>query len=255
MAQTLRAASVARALAVNYLTFGMLSLRHGGRVPLRQRALWMHRSCRRVARAFQLEIAWEGTPPAAGLITSNHLSYLDVLAFASVMPCVFVSKADVLHWPVFGMLARFGGTLFVNRERRTAVESVSQQMEAVLAEGFPLVLFPEGTSTDGSEVLPYFPSLLEAAIRVCAPITPAAVAYASPGRTESGFCYFGDVSFLPHLRSLLRVPRAEARVRFGLTMQSFRDRKQAARELREHTLALRGALPDLPPVEGPVSTA
>uniref|UniRef100_A0A7V5CTW6 1-acyl-sn-glycerol-3-phosphate acyltransferase n=1 Tax=Acidobacterium capsulatum TaxID=33075 RepID=A0A7V5CTW6_9BACT len=240
--QALRAARIALALTVNYVTFGLLCMRHGGRVPLRTRVLWMHHSCRRVARALHLEIASEGRPPVAGLITSNHLSYLDVLAYASVMPCVFVSKADVLHWPVFGMLARFGGTLFVNRERRTAVESVSRQMEAVLAEGLPLVLFPEGTSTDGSEVLPYFPSLLEAAIRVRAPITPAAVSYASPGRAESGFCYYGDVSFLPHLRSLLRVPRAEARVRFGPTMQGFPDRKQAARELRAHTLALRADL-------------
>lgn len=213
----------------------------------------MHSSCRRVARAFRLKIAWEGQPPAAGLITSNHLSYLDVLAFASVTPCIFVSKADVLHWPVFGMLARFGGTLFVNRERRTAVEVVSLQMEAVLAEGLPLVLFPEGTSTDGSEVLPYFPSLLEAALRARAPITPAAVAYAAPGRPESSFCYYGDVSFLPHLRSLLRVPWAQAKVSFGPTQRGFQDRKQAARELREDTLALRAAMSVPQPVEAQTS--
>jgi 1-acyl-sn-glycerol-3-phosphate acyltransferase len=240
--QALRAARIALALAVNYVTFGLLCVRHGGRVPLRTRALWMHHSCRRVARAFHLEIAQEGISPAAGLITSNHLSYLDVLAFASVMPCVFVSKADVLHWPVFGMLARFGGTLFVNRERRTAVESVSQQMEAVLAEGLPLVLFPEGTSTDGSEVLPYFPSLLEAAVRCRASFTPAAIGYAAPGRPESSFCYYGDVSFLPHLRSLLRVPWAQAKVSFGPTQPGFQDRKQAARGLREHTLVMRADL-------------
>ncbi len=196
-----------------------------------------------------MSVAADGVAPAAGLITSNHLSYLDVLAYASVMPCVFVSKAEVLHWPVFGMLARFGGTLFVNRERRTAVEAVTQQMEAVLASGLPLVLFPEGTSTDGSAVLPYFPSLLEAAVRCHAPLTPAAVGYAAPGRRESDFCYYGEVSFAPHLRSLLRVTRFEARVRLGAASSAFGDRKQAARELREQTVALRTEMREGAPAE------
>jgi 1-acyl-sn-glycerol-3-phosphate acyltransferase len=209
----------------------------------------MHQSCGRVARALRLEITLEDLPPRAGLITSNHLSYLDVVAFAAGMPCVFVSKDEVVHWPIFGMLARFGGTLFVNRARRTAVDSVAQQMEAVLAAGLPLVLFPEGTSSDGSEVLPYFPSLLQAAIRARTQITPAAVAYAAPGRSESDFCYYGNVSLLPHLRSLLRVPRTQARVRFGLTQTGFPDRKHAARELREHTVALRAGMRGGVPME------
>ena len=197
-----------------------------------------------MAGAFQIDVRAEGALPASGLIASNHLSYLDVLAFAAVTPCVFVSKAEVLHWPIFGMLARFGGTLFVQRERRTAVEAVTRQMEAVLAAGLPLVLFPEGTSTDGSEVRPYFPSLLEAAVRCQTVLTPAAIGYAAPGWRESNFCYYGSISFLPHLRSLLRVPRTQARVSFGQGLSGFANRKQAAWQLREHTLALRAAMPE-----------
>lgn len=231
-------------MAANFTTFAWLFLYRGGRVSLHDRALWMHHSCRRVARALGMNLATIGILPKTGLITSNHLSYLDILAFASAGPFIFVSKSDVLQWPIFGMLARYGGTLFVNRERRTAVGAITQQMEAILSTGLPLVLFPEGTSTDGSHMLPYFPSLLEPALRCSAPITPAAVGYRADGWHESDFCYYGEISFVPHLRSILRIPRSQMHLSFG-PQTGFSDRKQAARQLREQTAALRSQMRSL----------
>lgn len=242
-----RGAGMAFALALNFLDFACLRAAHHGwklrrNLPLTTRAHWMQRSCKRVARALHLSIHEQGTLPQSGLIASNHLSYLDILAYAATMPCVFVSKSEVRGWPVFGLLAKLGGTLFVERERRTGVESLSRQMKAVLKAGLPLVLFPEGTSTDGSVVLPYYPSLLQPALDCEVAITPAAIGYSAQGTAEEQLCYYGEISFAPHLMSVLRIKQTRATVYFGSPEARLTDRKEAARELRDRTLALREEL-------------
>lgn len=239
-----RSLRLSLALAQNYLSFFALWLKHSGRISIHARAHWMHHSCRRVARALHLSLHVNGPIPSRGIIVSNHLGYLDILAFASATPCVFVSRHDVIHWPIFGALARFGGTIFLHRDRRTAVEAASHQILAVLQTGIPVVLFPEGTSTDGSKILPFHPSLLEPAIRSGSAITAAAISYQSPSHPESAFAYFGDVRFLPHLLAMLRVPYAHALLHFHPAPQSFANRKQAAQFLHLHTVALRAALPN-----------
>lgn len=202
----------------------------------------MHRSCLRVSRAMGLAVAVRGDLPGSGLIASNHLSYLDILAFASVTPCIFVSKQDVLRWPVFGTLAKFGGTIFINRERRSAVADVSAKVEQALQAGLPVVLFPEGTSTDGTSVLPYYPSLLEAALRCGSTFTPAAVGYSAAGHEEAEFCYYGEIAFARHLLSVLAKPAPAIQVAFGQSGQQFSDRKEAAAALRQQTMELRNLL-------------
>src|SRR5689334_5567414 len=77
----------------------------GSRQSLAQRAEWLHRASASGLRRLGIEVKYKGPLPEAGLIVSNHLSYLDILVFSSVMPCVFVSKAEVRSWPVFGMMA------------------------------------------------------------------------------------------------------------------------------------------------------
>ena len=128
------------------------------------RAAWLHRATRRHLKIFNLKPAVSGPIPARGLIVSNHLSYLDILVLASVAPAAFVSKADVRGWPMFGWLATLGGTVFIERERRTHVGAVNREVERALADGVPVVVFPEGTSSAGANILPFRSSLLEPAI-------------------------------------------------------------------------------------------
>jgi 1-acyl-sn-glycerol-3-phosphate acyltransferase len=246
-AAAIRALRLILALAQNHISFLALWLRHFGRLSLHSRALWMHHSCRRVARALQFSLHVTGAVPSSGIIVSNHLGYLDILAFASATPCIFVSRHDVTHWPIFGALARFGGTIFLRRDRRTAVDTASRQILAALQSGLPVVLFPEGTSTDGSQVLPFHPSLLEPAIRSGSAITAAAIAYQSSSRPESAFAYYGDVRFLPHLLAMLRVPHTRTLLQFRPSSRLFENRKQAAQFLHRHTVALRTALPTQSP--------
>src|SRR5260370_15925545 len=84
-------------------------------------ALWLQRTARHVGKIFQLEIQSAGTIPARGLLVSNHLSYVDILVLLSLAPAVFVSKSEVKSWPVMGWLAQLGGTVFIDRLRRTHV--------------------------------------------------------------------------------------------------------------------------------------
>src|SRR5262245_18611248 len=82
-----------------------------------ERAEWLHRCCRQGLKRLGISIAVRGQLPARGLVVSNHLSYLDILVYSSISPCVFVSKREVKSWPVFGVMGEIAGTVFIDRSR------------------------------------------------------------------------------------------------------------------------------------------
>ncbi len=180
-----------------------------------------------------------GQRPARGLICSNHLTYLDILVYAAATPCVFVSKHEVRRWPAFGFFASSGGTIFLDRQSRTSAEKAARQMAAVLEAGVPILLFPEGTSTDGGEVLRFHPTLLEPAIQQHMEIAAAAIAYRARGIEERELCWFGDAPFLPHLARILAYGGVSAEVEFYPERKVYADRKLAALELHEQVEAMR----------------
>ncbi|HEU5400527.1 MAG TPA: lysophospholipid acyltransferase family protein, partial [Terriglobales bacterium] len=132
---------------------------------LAERAQWLTDSCRGVLASLGVTVSMEGSMPTHGLIVSNHLSYLDILCYSSTAPCVFVSKVEVRSWPVFGRLATNGGTIYVDRKSRSNAARAAKEIESALRSGIRVVLFPEGTSTAGDNVLPFNAPLLEGAIR------------------------------------------------------------------------------------------
>jgi 1-acyl-sn-glycerol-3-phosphate acyltransferase len=197
-----------------------------------ERALWLQRICRRTSRIFQLEIQVTGEIPAHGLLVSNHLSYLDILLLSSLTPAIFVAKREVRSWPVMGILARLGGTLFIDRQRRTHVGQVNGEIKAALNDGALVVIFPEGTSSDGQGVLPFKSSLLEPATQPQAPLTVGCLQYTlADGDAGAEVCYWGDAVFFPHLLNLLSQPGVHATVRFAAIQQHSRDRKELAQQL------------------------
>src|SRR3974390_684028 len=129
------------------------------------RAAWLHRNSRWHLKIFGYRVDISGQIPTSGLLISNHLSYLDIPAISAATPAVFVSKADVKDWPLFGWLARWSGSIFIERERPLHVGEVKKAIETALAHGALFVLFPEGTSTNGENLLPFRTSLLEPAVR------------------------------------------------------------------------------------------
>ena len=177
-----------------------------------------------------IELRVVGTPPARGLVVSNHLSYLDVVALAAAMPCAFVSKIEVSRWPVFGLTARLGGTIFIDRSSRASAEAVALVIAGRLSIAVPVLVFPEGTSTDGTEVLRFHSRLFEPAVAAEAPITPAAVGYAATdGPPEPELCWFGDEQFLPNLWKILGAKNVCAHVVLGKS-RIYPDRRTASRE-------------------------
>jgi len=203
------------------------------------RAAWLHRSCRRHLRVYGCTVSFEGPLPTTGLLVSNHLSYLDILVISSITPAVFVSKSEVRRWPLFGWLASLAGTVFIQRARRADVVPVNREIESVLADGVLVVVFPEGTSTNGEAVLPFRSPLLEPVATGTHPIAVGRLHYeVDGGDARNDVCYWGDHTFFPHAVKMLGLRAVRAKVRFGKFERTTGDRKELAIQLREAVLKL-----------------
>jgi lyso-ornithine lipid O-acyltransferase len=213
-----------------------------GRVPAARRAAWLHASCARIAKRLALapSISHAQAGDGAGLTVSNHLTYLDILVYGAARPFLFVAKSEVRRWPLLGTLASLGGTIFVDRDRSLQVADATGQIEQALRAGIPVLLFPEGTSSDGSSVLPFRSPLFDSAIRAGASVTAAAVRYHAVDVTEDQVTYWGDMVFLPHLFRTLCVRGLTAEIGFDSPCR-FPDRKCAAREAWRQVHLLRMA--------------
>jgi 1-acyl-sn-glycerol-3-phosphate acyltransferase len=153
---------------------------------------------------------------------------------------MFVAKREVKSWPVMGLLAQLGGTLFIDRQRRTHVGEVNDEIQAALADNALVIVFPEGTSSDGSTVLPFRSSLLEPATRSEHPLTIARLHYTrADGAPDAAVCYWGDATFLPHLLNLLSQPKVRATVQFAPVNNNRTDRKELAQQLHAAVLGLK----------------
>ena len=140
----------------------------------------------RMLQLLGIEVQASGTvQPAPVLLLANHVSWLDILAINAVQPARFVSKADVRRWPLIGYLVASGGTLFIERERKRDALRVVHQVAAALQAGATIAVFPEGTTGDGPQLLPFHANLLQAAIASAAPIQPVALRYGDAGSAFS----------------------------------------------------------------------
>jgi lyso-ornithine lipid O-acyltransferase len=211
-----------------------------GPMTLERRALWLQESARRVLRCIDIESHVEGEPPGCGLVVSNHLSYLDIIIISAAMPCFFVAKMEVDSWPFFGKAARTGGTIFLDRSSLASANSVAEQIAERLSLPVPLLLFPEGTSTDGAQVLRFHSRLIDPATTAGAPITAAAIRYEVGDVEERELCWYGDESFITHLWKVLGVAGFSAQLRFG-EPKIYPHRRVAADQTHDEITAMREA--------------
>jgi 1-acyl-sn-glycerol-3-phosphate acyltransferase len=204
------------------------------------RAQWLQCHSRRALRVFKLQPQTDGVIPASGLLVSNHLGYLDVLVLSAITPAIFVAKREIRNWPLIGLLADLAGTLFVDRERRAQVGRINDEIQVTLAAGALVVLFAEGTSSNGQTVLPFKSALLEPATQQIHPIFVGCIRYAlDDGDVTREVCYWGDHIFFPHLLNLLGKRVVHASVSFKPFQRTSVDRKELARQLREEVLILK----------------
>lgn len=195
-----------------------------------------------VLRAINARVSARGRAPEAPFIlVANHLSYVDIALLASRADAVFIAKSEIASWPLVGLLCKSVGTLFVNRSLRRDVPRVVGEIDRVLANGQGVVLFAEGTSSGGTEVLPFRPSLLEVAARQSTPVSCASLSYrtgseADPARSR--VCWWGDMPFAPHAWRLLTLPGFDATLTFGGEPILDADRKRLAERLHEEVTRL-----------------
>jgi 1-acyl-sn-glycerol-3-phosphate acyltransferase len=207
--------------------------RFAGRLSEQTRIEVLHRWSRRTLPRMGVMIEVTGSPMGAGLIASNHLSYLDIIVYSAIAPCAFVSKLEVRGWPAVGWIATLAGTIYVDRSRRSETQSIQPEIQSALASGLRLFLFPEGTSSDGSRVLPFHSSLFQPAIDLQAPVSAAHITYTVPdGVAGTDACYWGTMHLFPHLIRMLGKHSVTATVNFSPDIFRFTDRKQAAQQMR-----------------------
>jgi len=188
-------------------------------------------------RSVGLTLQVSGTPrPGATLIVANHISWLDIAAIHAAAPHArFVSKADVLQWPLLGWLIRGAGTLFIERERKRDAVRVVHAMAASLQAGDTVAVFPEGTTGTGPALLPFHANLLQAAVATATPVQPVVLRFAdAAGPYSASVVYVGDTTLL---QSLWRVACAQclcAHVQLLPPVASAHaDRRALAEHLRE----------------------
>jgi len=171
-----------------------------GRSPAAINRLW-HRATCRIAG---IRVRTIGTPvrDRPVLFVSNHVSYVDIPAIGAVLDVCFIAKAEVASWPLFGLLAKVSNTVFLKRDRREIREQ-RDRVAALLGNGTSLYLFPEGTSSDGRQVLPFKSALLDAATAGDCLVQPVTVAYHDP---DARYAWYGDMTLVPHLGKVLAVP-------------------------------------------------
>ncbi len=158
-------------------------------------------------------------PKAPALIVCNHLGWLDVLVLLALVPDVaFIAKREVGVWPVVGRVTRAIGSVFVDRKRKRDLLRAIPALERVFAAGRPVVLFAEGTTTDGTVLLPFKSSLFEGAVRAGVPVVPVAFR-PDTGRdgpsVRTHVCWWGDMALVPHLPKVAGTRAVRFVVRIG----------------------------------------
>jgi 1-acyl-sn-glycerol-3-phosphate acyltransferase len=180
------------------------------------------------------------------LLLANHASWLDITVLGAVAPVVFVAKSEVARWPGIGLLAKLQRTIFVERERRHKTGETARNMAARLINGDAVLLFPEGTSSDGIRILPFRSALIGAVHHALGDLThhdrvvvqPVSLAYTRYGGVPIGralrdkVAWYGDIDLVPHLIGILAAGAIDVTVSWGeaRAYDINADRKQIARE-------------------------
>lgn len=210
----------------------------------RQRDARVQAWARAMLRHLGIELKTSGVPVQAGpaLLVSNHLSWVDVIAILAACRCRFVSKADVARWPLFGALVTGAGTLYVRRESRRDAMRVVHRMVQALQDGDVLAVFPEGTTGDGSSVLPFHSNLIQAAISAPAAVQAVALRIVNgrSGAPSRAASYMGDESLMESIWRVLRARELCVAIRFGEPrLAAGRNRRALASDLRAEIVAMR----------------
>ena len=188
-------------------------------------------------RAFGVGLVVRGGPvPPVALVVANHVSWLDIAAIHAVLPQArFVSKAEVLQWPLLGRLIRGAGTLFIVRERPRDAIRVLASMREALAAGDTVAVFPEGTTGDGPQLLPFHANLLQSAVQAAVLIQPVALRFTDPhSRFSAATRFVGDDTLVNSLWQVAAARGLRVQVELLAVVDPQEgDRRQLAQRLQQ----------------------
>jgi 1-acyl-sn-glycerol-3-phosphate acyltransferase len=193
----------------------------------------------------RIRIVGEPVRNRAVLFVSNHGSWADILAIGAVAPIAFVSKIEVAKWPLVGTAARLQKTVFVDRSRRAQTGDSISEMAERLAAGVSMVLFAEGTSSDGNRVLPFRSALIGAVREAAAQtkggmlIQPMSICYTAINGIPMGrqhrplVAWYGDTDFMPHIKAFLPRAAIDVTISYGtpISADASTNRKVLAKEV------------------------
>ncbi len=189
-----------------------------------------------------LNISYEvtGTPPEPPFfLVSNHLSYLDILPLFIYTKCTFVAKKEVRGWPVLGYMVKTMGVIFIDRQKRKDVFRVNKTISKALNKHQGVVIFPEGTTSGGEDVLPFKPSLLDYPATVGMPVRAAAISYNTSENdlpASESVCFYGAREpFGKHFFKMAGNRAIRCRIHFGEDEFLSDDRKVLAEQLHHCT--------------------
>ncbi|OIO61141.1 MAG: 1-acyl-sn-glycerol-3-phosphate acyltransferase [Alphaproteobacteria bacterium CG_4_10_14_0_2_um_filter_63_37] len=185
---------------------------------------------RGILRALEIRIELHGAPlDRPHLCVANHVSWLDIMALGAMREGRFLAKEEVAAWPLFGWLARVTGTLFVKRGSAREARASMQGIADRLAAGESVLLFPEGTTTQGDRVAPFHAGMLEAASLAGRPIQPVALSYLDERRNPSQVAPFvGEEGLGSHIWRLLELPELTVRLHYLPPIPGSVSRREAA---------------------------
>jgi len=194
----------------------------------------------------RVRVVGEPVRERAVLFVSNHVSWADIVVLGSIVPVAFVAKREVAAWPLVGITAKMQRTVFVDRHRRHQAADAVAEIVKRLASGTSVVLFAEGTSSDGNRVLPFRSALLGAVERAAAAsaaggilIQPMSIGYTGLHGIPMGrqhrplVAWYGDLDFIPHIREFIARGAVDAVVAYGepVPVDCGADRKSMTRQL------------------------
>ena len=165
--------------------------------------------CIRLLRILKVKVVIHGNPSVLlgtkpYLLVANHISWLDIHIINSIRPVIFVAKADVSKWRIFGYLASMLGTIFLKREKLSDIKRVIQLMKEKLIHQEVVAIFPEGTSTDGRSVLPFKSNLFEAAHQTQLDVLPISIQYTEHNQYSDRAAFIGDMELIDSIKNILK---------------------------------------------------
>ncbi len=228
----LRSLRVANHLALALVLCTLMNLDFTGRIDIDD---WSRRWLKRLMRIMGIRFVIHGEPVEGGqMIVCNHVSWIDIPLVGAALTSRFVAKSDIQHWPIIGFIARAIGTFFIRRGIGGS-KPMLEKLKPHLAAGGSVVIFPEGTTTNGHHVMPFHPRLFQAALDCQALVQPVALRYGLTRKGEDIAPFIGDDTLFAHVVRMMRSPGLVAELIYcpPLLPEHYSDRTAMAADAEE----------------------